>query len=58
MATEATTSARASEISVGDALPDFDLPVTSTVIVAGAIASPLGISYRNGDVDETTTNAS
>ena len=28
-----------SEISVGDALPAFELPVTSTVIVAGAIAS-------------------
>jgi acyl dehydratase len=26
-------------VSVGDALPVFDLPVTSTVIVAGAIAS-------------------
>ncbi len=28
-----------SEIAVGDELPRFDLPVTSTVIVAGAIAS-------------------
>jgi acyl dehydratase len=28
-----------SEIAVGDALPPFELPVTSTVIVAGAIAS-------------------
>lgn len=27
------------DIQVGDALPDFDLNVTSTVIVAGAIAS-------------------
>jgi acyl dehydratase len=32
-------SARGSEIAVGDELPDFVLPVTSTVIVAGAIAS-------------------
>ena len=39
MTTAATVSPRASDISVGDALPDFDLPVTSTVIVAGAIAS-------------------
>ena len=30
---------RASEIQVGDELPLFELPVTSTVIVAGAIAS-------------------
>lgn len=30
---------RASEVAVGDALPTFELPVTSTVIVAGAIAS-------------------
>jgi acyl dehydratase len=28
-----------SEVSVGDELPTFELPVTSTVIVAGAIAS-------------------
>jgi acyl dehydratase len=35
----ATTSPRSSEISIGDELPGFDLPVTSTVIVAGAIAS-------------------
>jgi hypothetical protein len=34
-----TTSLRSSEIAVGDQLPRFDLPVTSTVIVAGAIAS-------------------
>lgn len=26
-------------IKVGDALPEFDLPVTSTVIVSGAVAS-------------------
>lgn len=32
-------SLQASEIAVGDALPHFELPVTSTVIVAGAIAS-------------------
>ncbi len=30
---------RSTEIAVGDELPPFDLPVTSTVIVAGAIAS-------------------
>ena len=30
---------RSSEIAVGDKLPHFELPVTSTVIVAGAIAS-------------------
>ncbi len=34
-----TSSLRSSEIAVGDELPCFDLPVTSTVIVAGAIAS-------------------
>jgi len=32
-------SPRSSEIAVGDELPVFELPVTSTVIVAGAIAS-------------------
>ena len=32
-------SPRSSEIAVGDELPPFALPVTSTVIVAGAIAS-------------------
>jgi acyl dehydratase len=32
-------SVRGPEITIGDALPGFDLPVTSTVIVAGAIAS-------------------
>lgn len=30
---------RANEIAAGEALPPFELPVTSTVIVAGAIAS-------------------
>jgi acyl dehydratase len=30
---------RSSEIAVGDELPLFELPVTTTVIVAGAIAS-------------------
>lgn len=30
---------RSSEVAVGDELPAFELPVTSTVIVAGAIAS-------------------
>ncbi len=34
-----TRSLRSTEIAVGDELPPFDLPVTSTVIVAGAIAS-------------------
>ena len=34
-----TASPRASEITVGDELPPFVLNVTSTVIVAGAIAS-------------------
>jgi hypothetical protein len=34
-----TRSPQSAEISVGDELPRFDLPVTSTVIVAGAIAS-------------------
>jgi len=32
-------SLRASDVSVGDKLPSFALPVTSTIIVAGAIAS-------------------
>ncbi len=32
-------SPRGAEIAVGDELPPFELPVTSTVIVAGAIAS-------------------
>ncbi len=39
MTKEHTGSQPPSEIAVGDELPPFDLPVTSTVIVAGAIAS-------------------
>lgn len=35
----ATKSPASGTIQVGDALPAFDLPVTSTVIVAGAIAT-------------------
>lgn len=34
-----TTAGSGGSIGVGDALPPFELPVTSTVIVAGAIAS-------------------
>ncbi len=34
-----TKSLRSTEVAVGDELPPFELPVTSTVIVAGAIAS-------------------
>jgi len=34
-----TSSLQSSEIAVGDDLPDFELAVTTTVIVAGAIAS-------------------
>ena len=34
-----TRSISSQTIAVGDELPGFDLPVTSTVIVAGAIAS-------------------
>ncbi len=34
-----TRSLRSTAIAVGDELPPFELPVTSTVIVAGAIAS-------------------
>ena len=34
-----TDSQSTNEIAVGDELPPFDLPVTSTLIVAGAIAS-------------------
>jgi acyl dehydratase len=34
-----TDSLRGSDVAVGDELPTFELPVTSTVIVAGAIAS-------------------
>ncbi len=37
--TAAPTSRPGTEIAVGDALPPFELAVTSTVIVAGAIAS-------------------
>ena len=32
-------SPKSSQIAVGDELPAFELPVTSTVIVAGAVAS-------------------
>ncbi len=39
MTSERTDSLRSTEIAVGDELPPFDLPVTSTVIAAGAIAS-------------------
>ncbi len=39
MTTAAATSPKSSLISVGDELPPFELRVTSTVIVAGAIAS-------------------
>ncbi len=39
MSHSAVTPIRASEVAVGDVLPPFALPVTSTVIVAGAIAS-------------------
>jgi len=39
MTRRAKESLRSSEIAVGDELPEFSLPVTSTVIVAGAIAS-------------------
>ncbi len=39
MTSGSTTTLRASEVAVGDALPPFELAVTSTVIVAGAIAS-------------------
>jgi acyl dehydratase len=35
----AARSRAGSEVTVGDELPSFELPVTSTVIVAGAIAS-------------------
>jgi acyl dehydratase len=34
-----TTALAAADVAVGDALPAFELNVTSTVIVAGAIAS-------------------
>ncbi len=39
MTSAPTTRLRSSEIAVGDELPPFELPVTSTVIIAGAIAS-------------------
>ena len=39
MTSRHTVSLQSSEITVGDELPPFELPVTSTVIVAGAIAS-------------------
>ncbi len=39
MTSAQTVSLRSNEIAVGDELPPFELPVTSTVIVAGAIAS-------------------
>ena len=39
MTSRQAASQRASGIAVGDALPPFDLPVTATLIVAGAIAS-------------------
>jgi hypothetical protein len=34
-----TATRRAGEVSVGDALPELVVPITATVIVAGAIAS-------------------
>ena len=37
--TKAFRSPRSSDIAVDDELPAFELPVTSTVIVAGAVAS-------------------
>ena len=37
--TAAQRSPKSSDVSVGDALPDFELHLTSTMIVAGAIAS-------------------
>jgi len=36
---DATQTLEGRDIAVGDELPGFELPVTSTVIVAGAIAS-------------------
>ncbi len=39
MTGQTAASLRSTEIAVGDELPPFELPVTSTVIVAGAIAS-------------------
>lgn len=39
MSSATTTSLNAADVSVGDELPVFELPITSTVVVAGAIAS-------------------
>jgi acyl dehydratase len=39
MTPASTRSLRGNDVAVGDELPPFELPVTSTVIVAGAIAS-------------------
>ena len=39
MTSGGTESLRSKDVSVGDELPGFDLPVTATVIVAGALAS-------------------
>ena len=39
MTRDRTTSLQSTDIAVGDALPLFELPVTHTVVVAGAIAS-------------------
>ncbi len=35
----ATSSPRAADVTVGDSLPDLVIPITRTLIVAGAIAS-------------------
>ena len=39
MTSAVSGSLRGDDIAVGDELPQFDLPVTATLIVAGAIAS-------------------
>ena len=39
MAARSTATRRFSEVSVGDELPELAIPLTATVIVAGAIAS-------------------
>ena len=39
MTSAVSGSLRGDDIAVGDELPRFDLPVTATLIVAGAIAS-------------------
>ena len=39
MSEATSTSLRGGDVSVGDELPLFELPLTSTLIVAGAIAS-------------------